>query len=147
MPSTHTSLQYHIVFSTKNRYPFISKDALTRLHEYLGGCIRNTDATPIRVGGVADHVHMLVGMKPKYAVSDVIRDIKKASTSWMQETFSPKFLWQEGYGAFTVGRRDLAAISLYIDGQEEHHRTRSFEEEYVALLEEEGIAYDPRYLW
>jgi REP element-mobilizing transposase RayT len=147
MPSTHTNLHFHTIFSTKNRFPFLHEEWRARLHEYLGGCVRGLGGTPLRVDGVEDHVHLLFGLKPICALADVIREMKKASTSWVRESFDRKFQWQEGYGAFSVSRGEMARVDRYIRGQQEHHRSRTFEEEYVAFLTEEGIEYDPRFLW
>jgi REP element-mobilizing transposase RayT len=147
MPSTHISLRYHIIFSTKGRFPFIANGWRARLHEYLGGCIRTFGGVPLQVGGVADHVHLLVGLKAIHAPADLVREVKKSSTSWVRESFAAKFQWQEGYGAFTVSPRDVDSTVAYILGQEEHHRTKTFQEEYVELLVELGVEYDPRYLW
>jgi putative transposase len=147
MPSTHVSLHYHIVFSTKNRFPYIENAWRPRLHEYLGGTVRGLGGVPLQVGGVSDHVHLLIGLKAIHAVADIVREVKKASNSWVQETVERKFQWQEGYGAFTVSRSDIGGLTDYIANQEEHHRKRTFQEEYLAFLEEQGIEYDPRYLW
>jgi putative transposase len=147
MASTHVSLHYHIVFSTKNRVPYIESAWCERLHEYLGGTVRGLGGVPLQVGGVADHVHLLIGLKAIHAVADIVREIKKASNNWAQASFAPKFQWQEGYGAFTVSRGNVAGVTKYIIGQEEHHCKRTFQEEYVAFLDELGIEYDPRYLW
>lgn len=147
MPSTHTSLNYHVVFSTKNRLPSIATDWRGPLHEYLGGCVRGLGGVPLQIGGVADHVHLLVGLKAIHAPADVVREIKKASTAWVRESADSKFQWQEGYGAFTVSRHDLQSVGTYIAGQEEHHRSKSFQEEYLEFLEEQGIPYDDRFLW
>jgi REP element-mobilizing transposase RayT len=117
------------------------------LHEYLGGCVRALDATSLRVGGVADHVHLLVEAKPIHAPANVIREIKKASTAWIHENFHRKFAWQEGYGAFSVSRSIVDAVARYIDHQEEHHKRRSFQDEYLGFLQELEIEFDPRYLW
>jgi len=147
MPSTHNSLQYHIVFSTRDRYPHIARDWRDDLHSYLGGCVRALGAVSLRVGGVADHVHLLVGTKPTHAPADVVREIKKASTAWVREKFDRKFSWQEGYGAFTVSRSLIDAVARYIDNQEEHHKKRSFQDEYIAFLQELEIEFDSNYLW
>ena len=110
------------------------------VHRRLGG-------VPLQVGGVADHVHLLVGLKATHAVADIVREVKKASNSWVQALLDRKFQWQEGYGAFTVSRGDIGDITDYITSQEEHHRKRTFQEEYLAYLQEQGVEYDPRYLW
>ena len=141
-----TSLNYHIVFSTKNRFPFIAQEWRARLHEYLGGCARGLKGVPLRIGGVADHVHMLLGLRAVTAPADIIREIKKASNSWVRELFDRKFQWQEGYAAFTVSRWDVEKISAYIQSQEEHNRVKTFQEELRELLEELGIEFDERFL-
>lgn len=148
MPSTHLSLHYHVVFSTKKRAPLISASWRENLHAYLGGVIRNLDGIPEAIGGVADHVHLLVGLKATASLSDTVRDIKANSSRWVHdETGDRGFSWQEGYGAFTVSASQLDAVRSYIANQEEHHRKRTFQEEYVELLKRSGVEYDERYLW
>jgi putative transposase len=147
MPSTHTSLLYHLVFSTKNREPLIAAEWRSRLHEYLGGAVRGLDGVPQGVGGVADHIHLLVGLKPTHCLSDFMRELKKASSNWVAETMRlPTFRWQEGYGAFTVSASAKADVQDYIARQEEHHRLRTFQEEYILMLQKSGIEFDDRYL-
>ena len=147
MPSTHTFLLYHLVFATKNREPAISAEWRTRLHEYLGGAVRGLGGTPQGVGGVADHVHLLVGLKPTHRLSDFMRDLKKSSSVWVAETTSQKFFhWQEGYAAFTVSASAKPAVQDYIACQEEHHRHKTFREELIGFLLKSGIEYDERYL-
>jgi REP element-mobilizing transposase RayT len=148
MPSTHLSLHYHIVFSTKNRMPMITGAVRERLHAYLGGVIRNLDGIPEAIGGTADHVHVLLGMRATTTMADLVRDIKAVSSRWMHEAIgSREFAWQEGYGAFTVSPSQRDTVRNYVVRQEEHHRRRSFQEEYVEILKRSGIAYDERYLW
>ena len=147
MASTHTSLLYHLVFATKYREPLIAPQWRSRLHEYLGGVTRGLDGTPQGIGGVSDHVHLLVGLKPTHCVSDFMRELKKASSMWVVETIRlPSFRWQEGYGAFTVSASARAQVREYIDQQEDHHRKRTFRDEYLVLLQKSGIEYDERYL-
>ena len=147
MPSTHTSLRYHIVFSTKERYPHIARDWRDELHAYLGGCVRGLGGIAVQIGGVADHVHLLVILKPAHSVADVVREIKKASTNWIRASKHEKFSWQDGYGAFTISRDDTDRVQSYILRQEEHHERVSFQDEYLAFLAEQAVEYDPRYLW
>lgn len=109
--------------------------------------MRTLDAVPLRIGGVADHVHMLVGTKPMHAPADVVREVKKASTRWVHETRDRGFAWQEGYGVFSISRSLIGSVSRYIDSQEAHHAKRSFQDEYRGFLEELGIEFDERYLW
>jgi putative transposase len=147
MPSTHTSLHYHLVFSTKERVPLINAKWRNDLHAYLGGIARGLGATPLRVGGVEDHVHLIVGAKPAMSPADLVRDLKRESGKWVRDIIGPDFAWQEGYGGFSVSRWDVERVIEYIANQEEHHRRVTFQEEYLAFLGEQGVAFDPRYLW
>ena len=148
MPATHLSLHYHIVFSTKDRHPFIADDWRGRLHEYIGGLIRAAEGVPQAVGGTTDHVHLLVGLPAKIAVSSFVQDIKQTSSRWIHETIGVKnFAWQQGYGAFTVSVSNRPSVKEYIADQLEHHRVKSFQEEYLAMLKKHEVEYDERYLW
>jgi putative transposase len=148
MPSTHFSLQYHVVFSTKDRAPIVIAPWRERLHAYHGGIVRDINGVAEAVGGVADHVHLLLGLRATHCLADVMREIKASSSRWMHtEAGMPGFAWQEGYGAFTVGPTQRDAVRKYIAGQEEHHRTRTFQDEYLDFLQRSGIEYDERYLW
>jgi len=148
MPSTHTSLHIHIVFSTKARVPSIDAAWQSDLHAYLGGCLKRLDSFPQEIGGVADHVHLLVGIKPVHAISDLVKEAKRASTELVRESKGIyRFGWQEGYGAFSVSRSVVPSVREYIQQQEKHHRKRTFQEEYREFLEKHGIDYDERYLW
>ena len=147
MPSTYLSLHYHLVFSTKNRLPFIEVAWRSRLYEYMGGTIRGLGGFPQGIGGVADHVHLLIGLKATHCLADVLRDIKKAASVWVHDEIRVRdFAWQEGYAAFTVSATARDAVKHYIANQEEHHRTKSFREELIGMLEKAGIEYDPKYL-
>ena len=148
MPSTHLSLHYHVVFSTKNRVPTIAEAWRGRLHAYLGCVVRNVEGVPEAIGGVADHVHLLIGLRATARLADVVRDVKAVSSRWVHdETGVREFSWQEGYGAFTVSASQRDMVREYIAKQEEHHRQRTFQEEYVELLKRSGVEYDDRYLW
>ena len=147
MSSTYLSLHYHLVFGTKGREAFIEPAWRARLHDYLGGTIRGLGGFPEGVGGVADHVHLLVGLKATHCLSDVMRELKKASSVWVHEQVRrPTFAWQEGYAAFTVSATSREAVKHYIANQEEHHRVKSFREELVEMLNKAGVEYDPKYL-
>jgi putative transposase len=144
MPSTYLSLNFHVVFGTKGRHPYMSANA-ARVHEYMAGTLRGLGATPLQVGGVADHVHLLFSTRANHVLADVVRETKKASTKWMRSEIGVQdFAWQEGYGAFTVSAERLAGVTRYIQEQEEHHRAKSFEKEYVELLRLAGSDFDPR---
>ena len=118
-----------------------------RLHEYLGGAVHGLGGVPLGVGGVADHVHLLVSLKPTHCLSDFMRELKKASTSWVREMFKqPQFQWQEGYAAFSVSASSHDSVRDYIANQEAHHRHQTFREELTTVLQKSGIDYDERYL-
>ena len=147
MSSTHLSLHYHIVFGTKDHEPLITPVWRDRLRAYLGGVVRTLDGVPEEIGGVADHVHLLVGLRATHMLADVLREIKSVSSGWVHEDVGvSSFAWQEGYGGFTVSASQLAKVRAYIRQQEEHHRTRTFREEYLALLERNEVEFDERYL-
>ena len=147
MASTHLSLHYHIVFGTKDREPSILPTWRHELHEYLGGSVRGLGGFPEGVGGVADHVHLLIGLKATHCLADLVRELKKASTAWVREhPNSATFAWQTGYAGFTVSASGRGAVRDYIANQEEHHRVRTFREEYVMMLTKANIEYDPQYL-
>lgn len=130
MGSTYLSLHFHIVFSTKKRQPYIAAAWRARLHEYLGGTIRGFGGVAEGVGGVEDHVHLLVGLRATHNLADLVRELKKSATNWVhEEIHETAFAWQEGYGAFTVSPTARAAVKRYISNQESHHRQRSYEEE------------------
>ena len=147
MPSTHLSLHYHLVFATKERRPLIVPAWRERLHAYLGGILNEMKAVPQAVGGVADHVHLLVGLKATHRLADVLRDLKRGSSEWVHGTIGDRtFAWQEGYGAFTVSANVREGVRTYIARQEEHHRTRTFQEEYLEFLRRGGVEFDERYV-
>jgi REP element-mobilizing transposase RayT len=147
MPSTFTSLHYHIVFSTKERKPHLDSAWRDRLHEYLGGTINGLGGFSEAIGGVDDHMHLLIGMKAMHCLADFMRELKKASSGWVRKEMRNKtFAWQEGYGAFTVSPTAPAQVRDYIANQEEHHRKKSFREELEELLLKAGVKYEKRYL-
>ena len=149
MPQSLSSLLTHIVFSTKDRAPVLDTVVRPTLHAYLATVSRNVDCECFRVGGVADHVHLAVRLSRTMSMAKLIEEIKTSSSKWLKNQ-SPAlagFSWQRGYGAFSVGSSGLEALLHYIDNQEEHHRTRTFQDEYRSFLHEHGIEYDERYVW
>jgi len=143
-----TRLTYHIVFATKYRKPTIKEAIQERLYDYIGGTLRAKKGHLIEIGGVEDHVHILAGLSPTLAVSDVIRDVKAASSKWMKEEGVVKpFEWQKGFGTFTVSYDRVEAIRKYIQNQKEHHKTKTFQEEYIDFLERHGIEFQLEYLF
>jgi REP element-mobilizing transposase RayT len=149
MAGSFTSLFYHIVFSTKDRHPIITDDVAPRIHEYLGGIIREMGGIPIVAGGQPDHVHVLGSIVQTMAVADALRDLKAGSSKWIHRTFPGLrlFDWQDGYGAFSVSVTGLERVKQYILNQEEHHRTVTFQEEFLEFLKRHQIPYDERYIW
>ena len=148
MSSTHLSLHYHVVFGTKHQRPLIAADWRSRLHAYLGGAAKTLDIIPEAIGGVAEHVHLLLGMRATHRLADVMPDLKRSSSAWVHETIGDRdFEWQDGYGAFTVSVSLLETVGNYVAHQEEHHRKKTFQEEYMELLRRTGVEYDERYLW
>ena len=149
MPQSLSLTIIHLVFSTKDRTPFLTPAILPDLHAYLATVARHADGECYRVGGIADHVHFAVRLSRTQTIADLVSELKTSSSKWLKEK-SPtlsKFAWQRGYGAFSVGPRDLDAVIAYIDGQEEHHRTKTFQEEYRNFLVKYGIEFDERYMW
>ena len=126
--------------------PFIQADWRPRLHSYLGGIIRGMNGVAEIIGGVEDHVHLLASLRPVHCIADVLRDLKKDSSSWMKEYFDCRFAWQEGYAAFTVSPSATNSVRNYIANQEEHHRKSPFVDELKELLARAGVEYDEKYL-
>lgn len=149
MPQSLSYLLTHIVFSTKDRAPVLDATVRPALHAYLATVARNVDCECFRVGGIADHVHLAIRLSRTIAMAKLIEELKTSSSKWLK-TQSPAlaaFAWQRGYGAFSVGPSDLNALLHYIDTQEEHHKTRTFQDEYRAFLTKYAIEYDERYVW
>ncbi len=148
MPGTHLSLYYHIIFSTKNRIPWIKESWEERLHSYMGGIIRGLDSVAVEIGTPVDHMHILASLNAARSLAEFMREIKASSSGWIHRTIENRpFSWQHGYGAFTVSRSDVEATKRYIRGQKEHHRKRSSKEEYMDLLRKYGIEFDEKYFW
>jgi putative transposase len=120
-----------------------------RLHEYIGGIIRQAEGIPVLVGGTADHVHILFAMRTEPSVAAMVGKIKANSSKWVHETFPElsKFAWQTGYGVFSISKSNTQEVERYIANQEAHHRHRSFQDELLGLLRRHGIEYDERYIW
>ncbi len=148
--SSHHQLLYHIVFSVKERRPLLQDDELReQVWAYMAGVVRNLDGFAIKIGGFHDHAHLLVRIPAKIAVARFVSAVKANTSKQINENRSGilKFRWQDGYGAFTVSPSQSDKIVRYISLQAEHHRTRTFQDEYLLLLRKHGIEYDPKYLW
>ena len=150
MPQSLAQVIIHIVFSTKNRDPFLSDDDIRKeMHSYLGGTCNNLDCPVIVIGGVSDHVHILLKFSRNISIAKLVGEIKRSSSKWIKTKggMLTKFSWQNGYGVFSVGRSEIERVKSYILNQEEHHRKRSFQDEYRKFLREYEIEYDEKYVW
>src|SRR5438445_12893123 len=137
MAHTYSSILLHTVWSTKSRLPLITSDLKHRLYGYIRDIAEDQDVKIIIINGMPDHVHALMNVKPSICISDVMRAIKTSSSKWVRMTFPEKmtFGWQEGYGAFSVGLTTLPSVKTYIQNQEEHHKHKTFEDEFLKFLE------------
>jgi len=150
MPQSLANVFVHIVFSTKNRYPFLNDDDIKKqMYSYLGGTCNNLDCNVVLVGGSVDHVHILCKLSRNTSISKLVGEIKRESSKWVKTKSNSltKFSWQNGYGVFSVGKSEVGNVKSYIFSQEEHHRRKNFQEEYRLFLEEYNIEYDERYVW
>jgi REP element-mobilizing transposase RayT len=150
MAQSLAKILVHTVFSTKERRPFLRDKALREeTHRYLGGILGNLECHPIIIGGVEDHVHLLFTLSRVDTIADVMKEVKRGSSVWLKtdEPQLPEFAWQNGYGAFSIGASQIDSVRAYISGQEEHHRSISFQDEVRALLKRYEIAFDERYVW
>jgi REP element-mobilizing transposase RayT len=149
MPQSLSKVIVHIIFSTKDREPWLDLHVRPRMHAYLATVCRDLGAEVIRVGGVADHVHIVTTLPRTVSQAQLIEQIKKVSSKWIK-TLDARyrgFFWQRGYGAFSVSLSQLGAVLQYVDIQQEHHRTRTFQEEYRELLHKHRLDFDERYVW
>ncbi len=139
----------HITFGTKHRVPLIHPPTESELHNYLGGICKNLGCQPLKIGGYTNHVHILCMLSKNIALAKLLEEVKSHSSKWVKTKDSSlsKFYWQDGYGAFSVNPAEVDVVIAYIENQHEHHRKKTFEEEYLALLVKYGIAYDERYVW
>ena len=149
MPQSLAKVYIHIVFSTKNRQPWITDEIRHRLYAYLGKVCTDQKFPLHQIGGMEDHLHLLVELPRTITIAKIVELVKSHSSRWVKQNFStyPDFSWQSGYGVFSVDRRTFDAAKQYIANQPEHHKKRGFQEEYLELLERAEIEYDERYLW
>ena len=148
MPQSLAQLYVHLVFSTKERRPFIKPDTLPRIHAYLAGTCNAIDCSAITVGGVADHVHILFRLSKNLSLADTVKHIKIESSKRMKDEFGCRdFAWQGGYGGFSVGASQIEAVSEYIREQPKHHAKNTFQEEFRKLLERYKVTFDEAYVW
>jgi len=144
MSHSFSKLFFHCVFSTRDRRLFLKGDISDKINAYIAGIVRNHNAHLVRAGGIANHRHLLLELKPTTNICDVLRVIKANSSKWIRENFPQMatFCWQTGYSAFTVSASAIEKVTSYIDSQEEHHKKLTFEQELIILLERHGIVYD-----
>ena len=147
MPQSLARILVHLVFSTKHREPFIAKEIRGDLHGYMVGTLQNLACPSIQTGGTADHVHVLFSLARTVTVADVLEKLKTSSCAWMKDHGVRTFAWQAGYGAFSIGESQIAAVIRYIQRQEEHHRPLTFQEEFRSFLDRYNVTYDERYVW
>ena len=149
MANTYTQIYIQIVFSVKGRHNLIAKQHREELHKYITGIVTNREQKLLAIFAMPDHIHLLAGIKPNIAVSDLVRDIKAGSSKFITENrwVNGKFNWQEGYGAFSYSRSQIDRVIKYILNQEDHHKKKTFKEEYIDLLEKFEIEYDKKYLF
>ena len=149
MTNSYTSLFAHIIFSTHNREPLLKSACRERFFAYMGGIARENKIKAISIGGVMDHVHMLTLIPVSISIAKAVQLVKGGSSKWLHENIVPmkNFAWQEGYGAFSISASEVPEVVSYIEGQEEHHRMKSFQEEYLSFLKKYNIEYDERYVW
>ncbi len=149
MPNTYTQLYIHIIFAVKSRQPLISKQHKAELEQYITGIIRNKGQKLIQINAMPNHIHILIGMTPDIAVSDLVRDIKANSSRFINKKgwLRGRFEWQTGFGAFTHSHSHLDTVANYIKNQEKHHARFTFREEYLRFLKRFNIPYDERYVF
>ena len=149
MPQSLARLHVHLVFSTKHRGPLLRNSVRDSLHRYMAVVLQNLGCPPALINSVEDHVHILFELGRTVAVSAAVEAVKKSSSKWIKTQGSEfvDFAWQAGYGAFAVSQSNVSSVRNYIAEQREHHRRKSFQEEYRALLERHGVEFDERYVW
>ncbi len=149
MPQSLSSILIHLIFSTKNREPFITPAVETELHPYMAKIFRELKSPSIAIDGTADHIHILFSLGRVIAVADLVEEVKTGTSKWIKTKGHEfkNFHWQKGYGAFSIEPSNVAAVKNYIRGQKQHHRRVTFQDEYRDFLKTYGIEYDERYVW
>ena len=148
MPQSLANVLIHLIFSTKDREPFLAQEDLRRrTHAYLAEVLRNLECPTLMVGGVTDHVHALFRLSRTQSIASVLEHLKKSSSKWIKTQGITGFGWQRGYGGFSVSESNAAAVVEYIEKQEEHHRKMTFEDEFRLILKRHRVQFDERYVW
>ena len=149
MANTYTQIHIQAVFAVQNRKSLIDDEWKDDLYKYITAIIQNNDHKMLQINGMPDHVHILFGLRPVQSISELMKQVKQDSSKWINQNklARGKFSWQEGYGAFSYSKSQLPRVIKYIQNQEKHHKTRTFRDEYQALLEAHGVDYDERYIF
>ena len=149
MPQSLSSILVHLIFSTKQRRPYLTAEIEPDLQAYMAGIFREHKSPAITINSIPDHVHRLFVLSRTIAVADLVEEVKKSSSKWMKSRGQAfrHFQWQNGYGAFSIGQSSVPAVVKYITNQKEHHRRRSFQDEFRLFLDKYKIDYDERYVW
>jgi REP element-mobilizing transposase RayT len=149
MANTYTQIHIHTVFAVQNRLSLIKKDWQERLYQYIIAIIHNHGHKVLSIGGTSDHIHILIGFRPTQSLSELMQNVKRNSSEWInkEKLVMGKFSWQEGYGAFSYSKSQISKVAKYIENQEEHHTKKTFIEEYKNILNNFELAYDERYIF
>ncbi len=150
MSQSLSKLWTPLIFSTKNRYPFLANDEIRKeMHKYIAGILRKHNCPTLLVGGVADHVHSLFALSKNHSIAEIVYQVKRGSSKWikLQDSKLKKFHWQDGYGAFSVSQSHVEQVRRYIARQEQHHRKVGFQDEFRQFLRRYEIEFDERYVW
>jgi len=149
MANTYTQIHIHAVFAVQNRISLIKKEWQNRLYQYIVAIIQNNGHRVLSIGGMPDHVHVLFGFRPTQSLSELMQNVKRNSSEWInkEKLVLGRFSWQEGYGAFSYSKSQILQVIKYIENQEEHHRKRTFIEEYRKILNDLDIEYDEKYIF
>lgn len=146
MPQSLVKILVHVVFSTKNRVDFISREFEAELFSYIHGIVHNHNSKLIVANGTANHIHLLISLGKTIHISELIGHIKRSSSAWLKQ-FNEDFYWQEGYGAFSIAESQVNDVVRYIEDQKQHHAASDFKNEFLSLLEKYRVEYDERYVW
>ena len=149
MSQSLSSVLIHLIFSTKNREPFITPEIEPELHPYMATILREVKSPSLAINGTSDHIHILFSLGRVITIADVVEEVKTNSSKWIKTKGAEfrNFHWQRGYGAFSIGQSSVPSLKRYIKNQKEHHRRVTFQEEYQKFLKAYGIEYDERYVW
>lgn len=149
MSQSLAKILVHVIFSTKNRHPFLKDDVRDELHRYIATILKDHESPAILIGSVENHIHILCSQSKNYTTSKIVEEAKKGSSKWIKTKGAAyeKFQWQNGYGAFSVSQSHVDDVVQYIASQKEHHRKMTFEEEFRSFLKKYQVEYDERYVW